>query len=135
MPEKIALIDVPLIRIGRLRKQGRSRSDGVTFTRVNFQISLYATLKAIEFRFLADAANYKQGRLAPDAGFAIENDTAGGIEFFLALDDVFERNQSAVQPGPVSKSLIALTCVESLSSQWGISTLNSSATIWKLRSH
>jgi hypothetical protein len=30
--------------------------------------------------------------LAPDAGFAIENDTVGGIELFLALDDVFERN-------------------------------------------
>nr|WP_253912231.1 hypothetical protein [Pseudomonas sp. CVAP\ len=56
----------------------------MTFIRVDRQISLDATLKAIEFRFLADGANCQQGRLAPDAGFAIENDTAGGIEFFLA---------------------------------------------------
>lgn len=60
--------------------------------RVNCSISLDTTLKAIEFCFLVEAAKCQQSRFAPDAGFAIKNDTAGGIEFLLALDDVLERN-------------------------------------------
>jgi len=44
-----------------------------------------------------DAANRQQGGLAPDPGFAIEDDTPGGIQFLPAIEYVFERNQAAAQ--------------------------------------